>query len=117
MLAHKKSYLDRYVQPDKASIKNKAEEQWPIPWWLIDTGMAGFMALLTVVDQGLTALFAGLREGIENYVYENFNVPKEYKPVATIFIGYPAPNIKKRSLKDRRKPKEQTIHYGSFGNQ
>ena len=46
-LAHKQAYLDRYALPDKAHTPLSSEEQWPAPFWDIDTGFGVMMILLT----------------------------------------------------------------------
>ena len=55
----KRVYLDRYAQADKGWT-DKDESRWPVPFWHIDTGMAALLILLTVVDEGLGALYFGI---------------------------------------------------------
>ncbi|MGB6584224.1 MAG: nitroreductase family protein, partial [Streptosporangiaceae bacterium] len=58
-LAGKDVYLDRYAQPGKGWT-DRDEARWPVPYWYIDTGFAALLILLTVVDEGLGAVFFGL---------------------------------------------------------
>src|SRR3984885_3261464 len=58
-LSSKRVYLDRYARPDKGWT-DRDESRWPVPFWHIDTGMAGLLILLTVVDEGLGACYFGI---------------------------------------------------------
>src|ERR1700683_4892378 len=55
----KRVYLDRYALPDKGWT-DRDEKRWPVPFWHIDTGMAALLILLTVVDEGLGAVYFGI---------------------------------------------------------
>ena len=55
----KRVYLERYAQPDKGWT-DKDEARWPVPFWHIDTGMAGLLILQTAVDEGLGAVYFGI---------------------------------------------------------
>ena len=58
-MSAKRVYLDRYAEPDKGWT-DRDEQRWPVPFWHIDTGMAALLILLTVVDEGLGALYFGI---------------------------------------------------------
>ncbi|MHA2103211.1 MAG: nitroreductase family protein [Candidatus Hodarchaeales archaeon] len=111
-IAHKQTYLDRYARPDKGWI-DKSENRWPVPFWLTDTAMGTMIALLTVVDQALGAVFVGLSK--EKQVREEFTIPDDYKPIGAIIIGYPDPSDPQSpSLKRGRRKKEDVVRYGNF---
>ena len=111
-IAHKDTYLERYAQPDKGWT-DKSELHWPVPFWLTDTAMASMIALLTVVDLGLGALFVGLSE--EPAIRKEFNIPDEFKPIGAIIIGNPdSSDPPSPSLKRGRRKKENIVHYGNF---
>ncbi len=111
-IAHKDTYLERYAQPDKGWT-DKSESHWPVPFWLTDTAMASMLALLTVVDLELGALFVGL--STEPLIRKEFNIPDEYKPIGAILIGNPVPSDPKSgSLKRGRRNKDHLIHYSNF---
>lgn len=111
-IAHKETYLSRYAEPDKGWT-DKSELHWPVPFWLTDTAMASMIALLTVVDLELGALFVGL--STEPAIRKEFNVPEEYKPIGAILIGNPVPtDPRSPSLKRGRRDKSHLIHYGKF---
>ena len=111
-IAHKQTYLDRYAQPDKG-FTDKSESHWPIPFWLTDTAMGTMIALLTVVDLDLGAVFVGLSK--EKEVRDEFNIPDDYKPIGAILIGYPAlKDPQSPSIARGRRKKEDIIRYGNF---
>ena len=111
-IAHKDTYLERYAQPDKGWT-DKSESHWPVPFWLTDTAMASMIALLTVVDLELGAIFVGLSE--EPAIRKEFSIPDEYKPIGAILIGNPDPSDPPSpSLKRGRRNIDNLIHYGSF---
>lgn len=110
--AHKQAYLDRYSEEDKAFAAMRAEVDWPAPYWFIDTGFAALLALLTAVDEGLGALFFGIRD-LALY-RAAFGVPDEYHPIGAIAIGYPVPDRPSGSLKRGHRPSEVVIHRGRW---
>jgi nitroreductase len=105
----KRVYLDRYARPDKGWT-DRDEARWPVPFWHIDTGMAALLILLTVVDEGLGALYFGIVPEAVGPFREAFGVPDDHEPIGAIAIGHnaePAP----RDLKDRRRAAQEVIHY------
>jgi nitroreductase len=114
-IANKNTYLDRYSEPDKG-WKDKSEAHWPVPFWLTDTAMASMLALLTVVDLELGALFVGLSE--EKTVRKEFGISDDYKPIGAILIGNPDnSDPPSPSLKRGRRKKEDIVHYGNLSKQ
>jgi nitroreductase len=111
-MSSKRVYLDRYARPDKGWT-DRDEKRWPVPFWHIDTGMATLLILLTVVDEGLGALYFGIvPEAVEPF-REAFGVPDNHEPIGAVAIGHnaePAP----RDLKARRRPAEDVIHFGHW---
>jgi nitroreductase len=111
-MSSKRVYLDRYARPDKGWT-DRDEKRWPVPFWHIDTGMATLLILLTVVDEGLGALYFGIvPEAVEPF-REAFGVPDDHEPIGAVAIGHnaePAP----RDLKARRRPAEDVIHFGHW---
>jgi nitroreductase len=107
-----RAYLDRYAKPDKGWT-DRDEARWPVPFWHIDTGMAALLILLTVVDEGLGAVYFGIVPGAVGKFRAAFGVPDDYEPIGAIAIGYdaePAP----RDLRSRRRPLGEMIHYGRW---
>jgi nitroreductase len=105
-------YLDRYAQPDKGWT-DRDEARWPVPFWHIDTGMAALLILLTVVDEGLGAVYFGIVPAAVPAFREAFGVPAEQEPIGAIAIGYDA-EPKARDLRSRRRPLDQMVRYGSW---
>jgi nitroreductase len=108
----KRVYLDRYALPDKGWT-DRDEKRWPVPFWHIDTGMAALLILLTVVDEGLGALYFGIVPEAVGPFRDAFGVPDDYEPIGAIAIGHnaePAP----RDLRARRRPARDVIHYGHW---
>jgi nitroreductase len=110
--SNKDVYLDRYAQPDKGWT-DRAESRWPVPFWHIDTGMAALLILLTVVDEGLGALYFGIVPEAVGRFRAAFGVPDDHEPIGAIAIGYDAEN-EKRDLRARRRPLGDLVHYGRW---
>jgi nitroreductase len=108
----KKVYLDRYAEADKGWT-DRSESHWPVPFWHIDTGMAAMLQLLTVVDEGLGALYFGIVPERVQPFRDAFGVPEHYEPIGAIAIGYDA-ETEKRDLRARRRPIESLVHYGAW---
>ena len=111
-MSAKRVYLDRYARPDKGWT-DRDEKRWPVPFWHIDTGMAALLILLTVVDEGLAALYFGIVPEAVGPFREAFGVPDDHEPIGAIAIGHdaePAP----RDLRSRRRPAQDVIHYGRW---
>ena len=108
----KRVYLDRYARPDKGWT-DRDEARWPVPFWHIDTGMAAMLQLLTVVDEGLGALYFGIVPEQVQPFRTAFGVPDDYEPIGAIAIGYDA-EPEKRDLRSKRRPIDQLVHYGRW---
>ena len=111
-MSSKRVYLDRYAQPDKGWT-DRDEARWPVPFWHIDTGMAALLILLTVVDEGLAALYFGIVPEAVAAFRAAFGVPDDHEPIGAIAIGYDAEEAP-RDLRSRRRPTDDVIHYGRW---
>jgi nitroreductase len=114
IFSDRKAYLDRYAESDKGSIPAD-EQDWPIPYWHVDAGMAAMIVLLGAVDAGLAALFFGVPGERWAALRAAFNVPDRLTPVGVISVGHPAPDLRSPSLRRGRRSFESTVAYGSFG--
>lgn len=110
-MSNKDAYLDRYALPDKG-MTDLSDEWWPAPYWDIDTGFAALLMLLTAVDEGLGACFFAIPLSRIEGLREVFGIPKEYKPIGAISIGYRAESGE--TLRDLRRPIDQTVRRGSW---
>lgn len=88
-LACKDIYLDQYAE--HLGWTDRDEARWPVPYWYIDTGFTALLILLSVVDEGLGAVFFGIQPGIMDAFRTRFGVPAEWTPIGAIAIGYPDP--------------------------
>jgi nitroreductase len=112
--ACKRVYLDRYAEPDKGWT-DRDESRWPVPFWHIDTGMATLLILQTVVDEGLGALYFGIRPEDVAPFRERFGVPDDYEPIGAVAIGYSDEPEQSGSPRTRsRRPLEEIVHYGRW---
>lgn len=107
----KDAYLDRYAEPDKA-WSDRSESNWPVPYWQIDTAFATMGMLLSVIDEGLGALFFRVRHG--QAVKAAFGIPDRIEPIGALAIGYPAPDVPSPSLARGRRPSSRTTHRGRW---
>jgi nitroreductase len=107
-LSCKQIYLDRYARPDKG-WSDRDEARWPVPYWDIDTGFTALLMLLTVVDEGLGALFFGIQPELFGGFRARYGVPEQYVPIGAVAVGHPDPAadqggssrvISRRSLND-----------------
>lgn len=113
-LSHKQAYLDRYAEPDKGWT-DRAEARWPAPYWDIDTGFAAMLMLLTAVDAGLGACFAGILPGRIPAFREAFGVPEAYSPIGYVTLGHPAADVPSPSLRRGRRAPDEVVHRGRWG--
>jgi len=108
----KRVYLDRYAEPDKGWT-DKDEARWPVPFWHIDTGMAGLLILQTAVDEGLGAVYFGIVPDAVAPFKSAFGVPGDHEPIGAIAIGYDAEG-EKRDLRSRRRNLDDIVHYSRW---
>jgi nitroreductase len=111
-MSSKRVYLDRYAQPDKGWT-DRDEGRWPVPFWHIDTGMAALLILLTVVDEGLGAVYFGIVPPAVPKFRAAFGVPDDHEPIGAIAIGYDAEPAA-RDLRSRRRPLDEIVRYGHW---
>ena len=114
VLGSEAAYRRRYSEPDKGSVAPD-EQDWPVPYWYIDPGMAAMTLLLGAVDAGLGACFFGVPSERWDALRAAFAIPDDFDPVGVVSLGYPAPDLRSPSLKRRRKPWTDAVGYGSFG--
>ncbi|MDQ1506668.1 MAG: hypothetical protein QOD57_4395 [Actinomycetota bacterium] len=110
--ASRDAYRDRYAEPDKGWA-DRDEARWPVPYWDIDCGFATMALLLTVVDEGLGALFFGIFDGLPALRGE-FGIPDEWHPIGAVAVGWPAPDEPSPSLRRGRRPATEVIRRGRW---
>ena len=111
-MSSKRVYLDRYAEPDKGWT-DRDEARWPVPFWHIDTGMATRLMLLTVVDEGLGAVYFGIVPEAVQPFRERFGLPADHEPIGAVAIGHNA-ETDPPNLSPHRRPLADLVHYGSW---
>ncbi len=115
-LSNKEAYLSRYAEADKG-FEPRDESRWPVPYWDVDTGMAGLMILLAAVDHGLGACFFGVAPDHQDTVKDAFDIPADRAIVGVISVGHPAAD-ETRLGSDRTRSRRgvgEAGHEGRFG--
>lgn len=114
-MADAATYVQRYAQPDKvrAGLGNAADD-WPIPYWYVDTAMAVMTLLHGIVDAGLGALFFGIFRN-EAALCADLGVPEGIRPIGAVALGHPTEAAlatrKEGSARTRtRRPFADTVH-------
>src|SRR5829696_6884901 len=107
------AYAARYAEPDKAATGLGSVEAWPVPYWLVDGGMAVLSMLLTAADEGLGALFFGLFDR-ERPVLDALGVPADRRGLGVVAIGHPAPDEPGTSVGRPRRPLDDVVHRGRW---
>ncbi len=109
-MSSKRMYLEQYARQDPGWAD---ETLWPVPFWHIDAGMAVLLILLTVVDEGLAAVYFGIMPRELGPLRATFNIPADHQPIGAIAIGYGA-EADRADLAARRRPLTEMIHYGQW---
>jgi nitroreductase len=113
--ANKRRYLDRYAQPDKVQFGMDKEENWPVPFWTVDTSMAIMLILLAAVNESLGAWYFGISRG-EDHLMRELRIPPDCKLLGVIALGYPSPEDEPAGsvFARRRRPFEEMFHFGRW---
>jgi nitroreductase len=104
-------YLERYAEPDKASLGMDRVERWPVPFWDVDAAMAAMLILLAAVDEGLGGWFFGITHG-ERELLDRFGVPGHLRPIGIVGLGYRAEDEEPSGswMQRPRRPFEEQVH-------
>jgi nitroreductase len=113
-MSHERAYRDRYAEPDKASTE--VGEEWPVPYWHVDTGMAALLILQTAVDEGLGACFFGIPGSQIDALRAEFGVPEGFVPIGAITVGHRSEDAGAPGSPARRarRPLEEVVHRGDW---
>jgi nitroreductase len=114
-LSNRSVYLDRYAEPDKG-WSDRDEGRWPVPYWHIDTGFAVLLMHLTAVDEGLGSCFFGIPPERIPVLQTAFGVPDVLTPIGSLSVGYPAEDRRSPSLRRGRRPVDEVVHHGRWGD-
>lgn len=102
------AYHKRYQEADKIDDEGN-EIVWPVPFWFMDSGASIQTLLLAVVNEGLSAAFAGVWD--LGALRELLGIPAEVTPMGVIPVGHGAPDVPSPSLKRGRKPASEWAHW------
>lgn len=107
-------YLDRYAEADKAEAGLTSAAAWPAPFWLVDASFATMILLLGAVEEGLGALFFGLR-GDPARLRAEFGVPDGWHGIGAVALGWPSGDGGPRgSARRGRRAWEEVVHRGGW---
>ena len=101
------AYHRRYQESDKLEADG-SEIIWPVPYWFMDIGCSVMVVLLAVVNEGLSAGFAGSKD--LDALRRLLNIPGDTTPIGVNAIGHRASDVPSPSLKRGRKPVAEYIH-------
>jgi len=104
----KKTYLNRYAEPDKAASGLGVEDDWPVPFWLVDAAFAAMTVMLAATANDLGCWFFGMFTGKAELLKELGL--RDFEPIGAIGLGYPASQqVRSPSLRRGRKPFDQFV--------
>lgn len=107
-------YLERYSEPDKIAAGMTEEGSWPAPFWVVDVAFATMILLLSVVDEGLGALFFGLR-GSHEELAAAFGIPADWQAIGAVAIGRPEEDRGPVGSAVRgHRPLDEVVHRGRW---
>jgi nitroreductase len=116
-LSNRSAYTERYAQPDKIGFGLDDADNWPVPYWDVDAGMASMLILLAAIEHGLGALFAGIFCG-ERQMLDHFGVPPQFRPIGVIFLGFPTEvdiaAAMSSAASRRRRTIDQLLHFNEW---
>lgn len=103
-------YLDRYREPDKATTgRGDGLDRWPVPYWWVDAGAVIQNLLLLSTEAGLGACLFGPFDH-EPELARTFELGDGVRIVATIAVGYRAPDEPGRSAGRGWRPLDELRH-------
>jgi nitroreductase len=110
------AYPERYAEPDKARTGlGEGLDAWSVPYWWVDGGAAVEHLLLGAVDAGLGACLFGQFEH-EAAVAAAFAIPDDRRAVATVALGWPAPDEPGRSAGRSRRALDEIVHRNTWSS-
>ena len=109
------AWVERYAEADKGRAGlGSSTDDWPVPYWFVDTAFSAMLVQLAAVDAGLGACFFGLFEH-EAPVLGALGVPEGWRAVGTIAVGWPAPDDRpSRSAARGRPAVADVLHRGGW---
>ena len=112
-IANRESYTARYREPDKIATGLGLADNWPVPYWQIDTAFATMLLLLAATDAGLGALFFGVFRDADRLL-ETLGVPLGHELIGAVALGHPLDDEPGRSADRTRRPLDEVVHRGHW---
>lgn len=133
-LSCEEAYRERYAEPDKALSgrvltgtallddasdpppPGRPAQEWPVPYWHVDTGMAALLILQTAVDEGFGACFFGIPAERLGSFRRAFGVPESHTPIGAITVGRPVAGDRPTGSPTtrRRRTLDEVVHRGHW---
>jgi len=114
-LSSRQAYLDRYSEPDKAASSLTGDPAtWSVPYWDIDCAFAVMTLLLAAHERGLGALFFAIANRRDELL-TRLDIPAGVSPIGAIALGWPAAGRPSSSARRPRRPIDDVVHWGQFG--
>lgn len=111
-LGNPRAYLARYEEPDKrhSTLAGRTEEEWPVPYWIVDCAFATMALLLGATNAGLGALFFHLQEN-GRAILDAFGVPRDEVPIGAVALGYEDEHRSRSTMRKRaRREFGEAVH-------
>jgi nitroreductase len=112
-IANRDAYTARYSEPDKAMTGLGKAENWPVPYWQVDTAFAAMTLLHAATDAGLGALFFGVFHRADELL-NSLGVPSGHELIGAIALGRPDADESGRSSDRPRRELATVIHRGRW---
>ncbi len=113
------TYVSRYAEQDKieSSLAGLSAEDWPVPYWLVDSAFVVMLLLLAATEEGLGALFFRLHIDPRTLL-SGLGVPDRKELIGAVALGYeaacdPTPPTGTRPRRSRR-PVGDVVHRGRW---
>lgn len=109
------AYVRRYGETDKAHAGlGAATDDWPVPYWWVDSGAAVMAMLLAATAAGLGSLLFGVFAN-EAAVRVHLDIPEDRRIVGAIALGW-ADTAQRGSISARRRrpPLDAIAHWGKW---
>jgi len=112
-------YVARYAETDKAGsgLAGRPAEDWPVPYWLVDTSFTVMLLLLAAADEGLGALFFRLHRH-PSPLLAALGAPEGSQVIGAVALGYEAPGGRAgptgSPTRRARRPISEVVHRGRW---
>ena len=109
------AWVRRYGGDDKARTGlGAAADEWSVPYWWVDGGMAMAQLQLVASARGLGVCFFGLFRH-EDAVRERFGVPEDRRALGALAVGHPDGGDEPgRSAARPRRTLDEVVHRGRW---